>query len=218
MSKTLIHEDYDPVKAHEYYLKVRELKGRKEAADSTDSDIKWTTDKTAPTESAKVSEAPAPAAASVSVTSPKTEALKAKGTALRNKLADKGQSESGKQNAKYIAERLNLEKEKQAKLDAVPPGPNRDREMIKIIREYDAKFEKIYAAQQVTPKTVTKSKSTKKKAALSALKEKVADAKDSYDEAQKRIREKYEKEQAEQSKKLLKESQYKKWGITNEKY
>lgn len=222
MSKLIAHyadPNYDPIKAHEYYLRVRELKGRKKEDDSEERKAAELSKMQAENEKNKNAELGklGPGDKDAKVKSEKTKAVKAKGDALRQKLTTTVKKDQAQKEASAIAERLRLEKEKQTKLDALPPIPNnistaqrailfanRQKEIAKIVAEYDALYEKTTVKPlDAKEKQKQKTKSTKKKAALKDLKDKVNSAKESYEEAQKRIKEKYDKQYSENYEKIL---------------
>lgn len=226
--------NYDPVKAHEYYMKIRELKGRKKAEDTSSDQMnqEWNTSRSALD---KAKQAELDAAGGGKTTTPtskktsaksaekakKTQALKERGASLRQKLSDSAKSTQAKKEALAAAEYIRLEKERKKEIDSLPPIPNnipsdqrkvllakRQEEIAKIIGEYDALYAKAYAAQ-ATPeelaaqKAKSKEEAKKKKESLSKLKKKVTAARESYEDVQKKIKEKYDKKYSEEYERIL---------------
>lgn len=184
MSNEVRHAyNYDPVKAHEYYLRTRELKGREKASETTE--VSKSSPTSGPSDSRKDKVSNDLEVADDIQASPKaqkTKALKNKGAALRNKLATKAQSATAKKEGYFIAERMKLDKERQAKLDLIPQGPNRNKEILKLIKEYDLKYNQLSSEQEQAmnqpPSPKAKATKKKKKAAVKKLKEKVVAARE----------------------------------------
>lgn len=196
MNNDLRHE-YDPIAAHEYYLRVRELKGRKEAEDTTasDKDREWRAAKLmidkkkaleigkgGATSSKKDSSEKdsSEKEASSEKKAKKTKELKDRGVAIKDKLA----KIAVKEESKVIAARMRIDKEVESKINSLPEIPknissaqkailmaDRQAAIAKITKDAEVKYEQV-SAELNAIKGINASKSTKKSSEITSTKKK----------------------------------------------
>lgn len=114
------HEDlYDPVKAHEYYLKTRELKGKRSTSELSDSQKEgwaYTKSKVGEQKKAKLTDASEGNKEAV-------EQLRERATEKREEIADKLRQMMERIQSEGTATREQISQETQAKIDALPKAP-----------------------------------------------------------------------------------------------
>lgn len=196
----LIHyasQYYDPAKAHEYYLKNRELKGRTTTGMSEEQREAWKV-----TKSNITSEKKTKIDAAQTERQQQIEATRQRATQMREQIASKLSKLAEKFGSDREAERERIASKIQAEIDNLPPIPRnittsqrntllakRQEEIAKIRGQGDGELEKL-------DKTYESNKASlgeKREKVRVELKSKVAAARETYKQTRESINTEYEK-------------------------
>ena len=188
---------YDPVKAHEYYLKNRELKGRTTTGMSEEQREAWKV-----TKSNITSEKKGKIDAAQQERQQKIEATRQRATQMREQIAAKLAKLAEKLQTDKVAERDEISAKIQAEIDNLPPIPRnistsqrnalidkRQAEIAKIRGQGDSELQKLDQKYESEKSGL----SEKREKVRVELKSKVAEARETYNQARESINSEYEK-------------------------